>query len=1081
MPLSSTDVPPHITTEFRPPVELLGKEIHALPEFYKWNAEHNPNYPLFTYHDGAKREYITYSVVGRAIDRAARYVLSSLGPRRTRAESGGIRPTIALFANADTITYFCTAIGILRAGCTAFFVSTRNGPAGVADMLQRTGTTHVILSKDNVIREVAQEALNRLPEGQVTILDVPVFEDLFPADGKSANSAFEADVELPEKLDLDSWAIILHSSGSTGHPKPLRWRHRRLSYFGREPLLCEMDTSRSIMGCHGTPMFHGLGSFMYTASVFLDQPICGYVIAAFKPANPPTFPTPDAVWEGIIATKSDFTWTVPSFIEEWARDPEKVTHMKQMRGLLFGGAPLNDEVGNALASQGVSLFTVYGMTEVGLVNLLVRPNPGMDWPYWTPTPSLNVKFLPRDDNTYEVVILSPSESPLPAVNTKVDGLDAYASSDLVVPHPTKPNLWKIFGRADEQIILSNGEKTNPLPLEKIINQDPHVKCSVMFGRGKFQNGILIEPKEEFAIDPSNPKEVEEFRNKIWPTVERANEYAPQHSRIFKEMILVTSPSKPFQFNVKGLPRRKLIVEDYHDEIEALYQEVETSAQNDLQPPQVWNQENTLTFVRDVVGHTLRRAIADDADIFRSGGDSLQATWIRNTILRAIRETDASAAKRLPMNLVFKAPTISALANVVYTVMSNADAVDRVSYNPQDLWKYVEKYSADLPARPTDLVERQGNGKDVVLITGTTGGFGCDALEHLLRDETVERVYAFNRKGTNALERQHAQFRTRGLDEKLLNSPKFKMVETVLHEPDFGIEPKLLDEVRNSITHILHNGWKVDFNLSIHSFDVDLRGARNLVDLAISSPYKDAPRILFVSSVGIFANYKGPAPVPEIPLDDPESPFGVGYSESKWVTEHVLENVTKRTGVHTVVMRLGQVAGDRVGHWNEKEWFPALVKSAQFQRCLPDMPGNVTWIPGYEAAKAFVEMRHSPDPFVHLVHPRPVPWHDIIAPIAEELGVPLVSYEKWASALQSSISKGDPAEVELMKANPALRLLDFFKGANASASATDREPMGMAYLATEKSTKVSETLANLPQLNAERVKMWLAAWKASGFL
>ena len=53
---------------------------------------------------------------------------------------------------------------------------------------------------------------------------------------------------------------------------------------------------------------------------------------------------------------------------------------------------------------------------------------------------------------------SPPELPLPKTNTKVGELDAYASSDLAVPHPTIPDLWKIIGRADEQIILSNGEK-----------------------------------------------------------------------------------------------------------------------------------------------------------------------------------------------------------------------------------------------------------------------------------------------------------------------------------------------------------------------------------------------------------------------------------------------------------------------------------------------------------------------------------------------------------------------------------------------------------------------------------------------
>ena len=74
------------------------------------------------------------------------------------------------------------------------------------------------------------------------------------------------------------------------------------------------------------------------------------------------------------------------------------------------------------------------------------------------------------------------------------------------------------------------------------------------------------------------------------------------------------------------------------------------------------------------------------------------------------------------------------------------------------------------------------------------------------------------------------------------------------------------------------------------------------------------------------------------MNDPKFPYGSGYAEGKWVTEHMLENVSKQTGLHTVVMRLGQVAGDRTGYWNEKEWFPSLVKTALHQRCLPHLEG-----------------------------------------------------------------------------------------------------------------------------------------------
>ncbi|KAI0758570.1 male sterility protein-domain-containing protein [Trametes elegans] len=544
--------------------------------------------------------------------------------------------------------------------------------------------------------------------------------------------------------------------------------------------------------------------------------------------------------------------------------------------------------------------------------------------------------------------------------------------------------------------------------------------------------------------------------KIWPPIERANEFAPQHSRIFKEMILVASPSKPFRLNVKDLPRHGVILKDYQGKIEQLYDAVEQSAQSNLQPPAVWDAPNTLTYIRAVMEHTLRRSVSDDADIFRSGCDSLQASWIRNTILRAIRDSDPSAVKRLPINLVFKAPTVSVLTNIVHAVMNDVDADATVSHSPHDLWKYVEKYSVNFPSRPTNLVDRPASAKEVVLITGTTGGFGCDALEHLLRDDSIERVYAFNRKGSDAVARQHAQFRARGLDEALLDTPKFRLVEAVLHEPDFGVTPELLDEVRRSVTHILHNAWKVDFNLSLPSFEVDIQGARNLVDLAISSPFKQAPTVLFVSSIGVFMNYHGPSPAPEVSLDDAVSRYGTGYSRESGSPSTSCRTLRRNAMYNTVVMRLGQVTGDRLGHWNEKEWFPVLVKSALFQKSLPDVEG---------------------EPFLHLVHLRPTPWHNVVEPVAAKLGVPLVSHSEWLSALQTSVDAAGADEVELMKANPALRLLPFCRGYRASPQREFR----MVNLSTMALVGVSHTLANLPVLNVGRGKQWLEGWQRTRYL
>lgn len=86
------------------------------------------------------------------------------------------------------------------------------------------------------------------------------------------------------------------------------------------------------------------------------------------------------------------------------------------------------------------------------------------------------------------------------------------------------------------------------------------------------------------------------------------------------MIIVTSPSKPLQYNTKGLLRRGTILEDYHEEIESLYGEVEGSTKTDIPSPSAWDPETTLMFVRAVVASTLKHTFPDDGDIFWNGGD-----------------------------------------------------------------------------------------------------------------------------------------------------------------------------------------------------------------------------------------------------------------------------------------------------------------------------------------------------------------------------------------------------------------------------------------------------------------------------
>lgn len=55
----------------------------------------------------------------------------------------------------------------------------------------------------------------------------------------------------------------------------------------------------------------------------------------------------------------------------------------------------------------------------------------------------------------------------------------------------------------------------PIPQEGIITAHPAVAGALMFGRGRAQCGLLVEPRPEHAVDPSDTAAVVAFRNKIW--------------------------------------------------------------------------------------------------------------------------------------------------------------------------------------------------------------------------------------------------------------------------------------------------------------------------------------------------------------------------------------------------------------------------------------------------------------------------------------------------------------------------------------------------------------------------------------
>ena len=49
------------------------------------------------------------------------------------------------------------------------------------------------------------------------------------------------------------------------------------------------------------------------------------------------------------------------------------------------------------------------------------------------------------------------------ITTMIDGVPAFETKDLLQRHPEDPTLWCVYGRADDQLMLSTGEKVCGAP------------------------------------------------------------------------------------------------------------------------------------------------------------------------------------------------------------------------------------------------------------------------------------------------------------------------------------------------------------------------------------------------------------------------------------------------------------------------------------------------------------------------------------------------------------------------------------------------------------------------------------------
>lgn len=222
------------------------------------------------------------------------------------------------------------------------------------------------------------------------------------------------------------------------------------------------------------------------------------------------------------------------------------------------------------------------------------------------------------------------------------------------------------------------------------------------------------------------------------------------------------------------------------------------------------------------------------------------------------------------------------------------------------------------------------------------------------------------------------------------------------------------------------------------------------------------------------------PVPE-ELRGIECTQPMGYSEAKWVCEHMLEATLRQHPDYLGAMSVccGQIGGSRItGFLNKDEHIPFMIESAQSLRAWPDLAGDVLWVPVDQVASVMVELIHAenavedrsvPNTVYHIENSAGRPWKDYIPVITKELDISkdrVIPVEEWVKSVRTS--KLDRAS------NPAAFFGDFFSGYYVPS-------MCGRVLDSTQSRANSRTMAEMEPVSDGAMKLYIDAWKKNRFL
>jgi nucleoside-diphosphate-sugar epimerase/aryl carrier-like protein len=367
----------------------------------------------------------------------------------------------------------------------------------------------------------------------------------------------------------------------------------------------------------------------------------------------------------------------------------------------------------------------------------------------------------------------------------------------------------------------------------------------------------------------------------------------------------------------------------------------------LLKPSAFSTEDVKGLLHSILDQVFVGDQLDGEDNFYSHGmDSIRTAEAAGLLKASLRPHKSEAdLSWISGETLYRNPTVQQLSSIVLAFL-NKGRVPKRRDRIAEMKAKIAEYTRDLPQSLTSRKAKTDTEKFSVAITGTTGYLGGRLLTLLSKNPCISRIFCLNR---NPAARQIFEKRNPPTTAEIV------FFHVNLASPNLGLSSEDYAHLLLECDIIVHNAWRVDFNLALDSFEDNLQSVKHLINLSASSTLR--PRIIFISSIsstGVSALAGSPQQiVPEYIVEDLGVTMDIGYAESKHVAEHVL-HAASQTGIPATILRVGQIVPSSSSNgeekWPEADSISVFLRTCKALKLLAsDFVDKVNWMPVDQAA------------------------------------------------------------------------------------------------------------------------------------